>query len=596
MNIYPMITAAKRHAQAARFPQMLSTCQNIIDANGDNADALLEVGTLLLNFGYITKANECFTQAHQLTPKDLAPIANLANAARDAGEHHKCRRLNLQLLKQFPNNAIVRHSALVKMEYDADVSNTERLHQAKEWGNWAITKAGGKHKRQAMRPLTDHSLRIGYVSADICQHTVGLFVKDVLAAHKSGVVVYSSGKVNDWVTTEIKNSCGFRDVSALDDTALAEQVRKDKIDILVDLSGHTGGSRLTVFAHRPAPVQVSWLGYFATTGLPYIDAVLLDEWHAPSGTEAQFVEPIIRLPLGRFCYRPVPWAPNEVASPPCLNNGYVTFGSFNNTAKLNSGVYDVWAQVLVAVPDSRLILKWRTFADEPLCQKVKHEFSSRGIAPERIELRTASFHVDVLKEYADIDIALDPFPFTGGLTSCEALWMGVPVITWPQSRVVSRQTFSLLSVIGLQELSTNSAEGYVKIARTLATDMSRLQYLRNSMRTRMQESPLMDVAGFTTQLEETYHKLYQDIQQKNQHKKGTTMPLITIDNKEYELDLLPTKAKEQLASLQFVDAELQRLHGQIAVFQTARAAYSNALKEALPKTVDMSEVVVGNVK
>ncbi len=180
--------------------------------------------------------------------------------------------------------------------------------------------------------------------------------------------------------------------------------------MLVDLSGHTAGSRLTVFAHRPAPVQVSWLGYFATTGLSCMDAVLLDEWHAPEGTETQFVEPIIQLPGGRFCYTPVPWAP-EVAPLPSLTRGHITFGCFNNTAKLNAGVFGVWAQILAAVPDSRLVLKWRSFADDGLCQSVRKVFAARGIDPERIELRAASFHAEVLKEYAAIDIALDPFPF-----------------------------------------------------------------------------------------------------------------------------------------------------------------------------------------
>jgi predicted O-linked N-acetylglucosamine transferase (SPINDLY family) len=255
-------------------------------------------------------------------------------------------------------------------------------------------------------------------------------------------------------------------------------------------------------------VQVSWLGYFATTGLSCMDAVLLDDWHAPQGAEAQFVEAIVRLPGGRFCYTPVPFAPAKVAPPPCIATGYVTFGSFNNTAKLNPGVFEVWSRVLAAVSDSRLVIKWRTFQDETLCQSVREAFAQRGITPERIELRGASFHADVLKEYADIDIALDPFPFTGGLTSCEALWMGVPVVTWPQSRVVSRQTFAFLSAIGLPELAAQDAEGYVRIAVELAADSGRLAALRNEMRTRMQASPLMDVPGFTRQLEQCLIELY----------------------------------------------------------------------------------------
>jgi len=254
---------------------------------------------------------------------------------------------------------------------------------------------------------------------------------------------------------------------------------------------------------------VSWLGYFATTGLSCMDAVLLDEWHAPPGTEAQFVEPIVRVPAGRFCYQPVPWMP-AVSSAPTFTQGHITFGCFNNTAKLNDGVFDVWARVLAAVPNARLVLKWRTLVDETLCSYIRAAFARRGIDPQRLELRPASFHVDVLKEYADIDIALDPFPFTGGLTSCEALWMGVTVVTWPQSRVVSRQTFAFLSAIGLPKLAAQDAESYVRIAVELATDRERLAALRNEMRPRMQASPLMDVPGFTRQLEQCLIDLYQE--------------------------------------------------------------------------------------
>jgi protein O-GlcNAc transferase len=242
-----------------------------------------------------------------------------------------------------------------------------------------------------------------------------------------------------------------------------------------------------------------------------MDAVLLDEWHAPPGTKGQFVEPILRLPTGRFCYQPFPLAPAEVAQLPCLSRGYVTFCCFNNTAKLNDGVFDIWANLLATIPDARLVLKWRTFNDEGLRQLVLEAFAQRGIAPERIELRGPSFHVDLLKEYAEIDIALDPFPFTGGLTSCEALWMGVPVVTWPQSRVVSRQTYAFLSAIGLPELAAQDADDYVRIAVDLAQNRNRLIALRAGLRARMQASSLMDVTGFTGQLEATLINLHQTI-------------------------------------------------------------------------------------
>jgi predicted O-linked N-acetylglucosamine transferase (SPINDLY family) len=474
---------------------------------------LLDVGSLLLNHGYLTQARDCFNQAQRLAPHDTRAQINLASVARDSGDHSESQRIYSELQAAQPNRAVIRRNLLVSQEYAPQVTDHQRLAQARAWGEWAIAQTGSWRPRPPMRALSGRPLRVGYVSADLCQHTVGLFVKDVLQAHTVVVFAYSAGNVQDWVSDAIGSACTLRQVSSLDDAALAALIRSDQIDVLVDLSGHTAGSRLTVFAHRPAPVQLSWLGYFATTGLRYIDAVLLDAWHAPAGTEAQFVEPIIRLLTGRLCYQPVPWA-LPVAPPPCLHTGYITFGSFNNTGKLNTGVFDVWAQVLAAVPNSRLVLKWRTLADTPLCDSLRNAFAGRGIAPSRIELRPASFHADVLKEYADIDIALDPFPFTGGLTSCEALWMGVPVITWPQSRVVSRQTYAFLSAIGggLQELAAKDAPDYIHIAQTLAADRTRLSTLRATLRGIMQASPLMDVQGFTRQLEVTYRDLYQTIQ------------------------------------------------------------------------------------
>ena len=509
-----VLVDAQRLAQCGRFDEMLAICRGMLDASDANVATLLDIGAVLYGYGFLTDARRGYQRAQALAPNDLRAQVNLANLARDASEHGTARGLYDELLHQLPDHPVIRRNALTGLEYDPQATDAERLQHARAWASWAIARAGGVRPRPALIPLHERPLRIGYVSADLCQHTVGLFVKDVLKAHNTSrvqVFAYSAGQHKDWVTDEIRAACTLREVMALDDAALAEQIRADGIDVLIDLSGHTAGSRLTAFAHRPAPVMVSWLGYFATTGLEYLDAVLLDAWHAPAGTEAQFAEPILRLP-SRWCYQPVPWAPAEVAPPPWQHNGYITFGSFNNTAKYNPQVFALWARVLAATPGSRLVLKWRTFNDDTFRQKVTHAFVERGIAPERIELRGPSFHADVLKEYADLDIALDPFPFTGGLTSCEALWMGVPVVTWPQSRVVSRQTHAILNQIGLPQLSAPDADEYVQIAVELANDRERLAHLRATLRDRMRASPLLDVTGFTRQFEDTLIDLHRRVE------------------------------------------------------------------------------------
>lgn len=578
------IALAKHCAQSGRFNDMQSVCQKMLGAPDAALSDVLAIGQLYYQFGFFTAARSCFERAQRMAPQDLRHHMSLAEVLRDMGQHHQAGQLYAQLQQQLPNHAAVRRNALTSLEYDPDVTDAARLAQAKAWGQWAMARAGGAQPRPPLQPLHGRPLRVGYVSADLCQHTVGLFIKDVLKAHRPErvqVFAYSAGAVKDWVTDEVAAACTLRDVSALDDAALAQCIRADAIDVLVDLSGHTAGSRLTAFAHRPAPVLVSWLGYFATTGLPDIDAVLLDEWHAPAGTESQFAEPIVRLPAGRFCYMPVSWAPDAVAAPPCLQRRHITFGCFNNTAKYNDGVLDLWARVLQAVPGSRLVLKWRSFNDEAFCQQLTQAFAQRGIAPERIELRGPSFHADLLKQYADIDIALDPFPFTGGLTSCEAMWMGVPVVTWPQSRAVSRQTHALLHQIGLPELSATDADDYVRIATQLAADPARLTHLRAALRDQMRASPLMDTAAYTRQLEDALIGLYRKIESTIPTQESS-MTKISIDNKEYDLDSLSNEAKAQLASIQFVDAELARLQAQAAALQTARMAYVRALQEALP--------------
>lgn len=499
------LTQLGQLAQQGNFAEFSEKCRAYCRCYSEENNILLDIGALLLQTGFLSLARTCFERARELAPQDLRPVINLANAAREAGHHAEAKRLYARLVAQLPNLPLVQRNALVSQEYDPAVSDAERLARAKAWGAWAEAGAGGPHPRPPLAALAERPLRIGYLSADFCQHTVGLFVKDVLREHDPAAVTvftYGAGQVQDWVTDAIRAVTDFRDVRALDDTALAGRIRADALDVLIDLSGHTAGSRLTVFAHRPAPVQVSWLGYFATTGLSCMDAVLLDAWHAPPGMERYFVEKIVRLPGGRFCYQPVPWAPGTVSPAPCLATGRVTFGCFNNTAKCNDGVFAVWADILAATPGSRLVLKWRTLHDGPLCAEIREAFARRGIDPERVELRGPSFHADLLKEYADIDIALDPFPFTGGLTSCEALWMGVPVVTWPQSRVVSRQTYALLGAIGLEELAATSAAQYLHIAVALARDVAKLRALRAGLRTRMRASGLMDVRGFTRGLEQ----------------------------------------------------------------------------------------------
>lgn len=438
---------------------------------------------------------------------ELATLIQQAQQAYDYADHVRARVCYAKLMQRYPDHPVIRRNALLSLEYDATVTPAERLAAARDWGQW-VTQ-GADIPRPAARPLLNWPLRVGYVSADICQHTVGWLIKEVLMAHNPDRVVpfvYSAGHHEDWVTRKIARATQFRNVSALNDSVLADLIRQDQIDVLVDLSGHTAGSRLSVFALRPAPVQISWLGYFATTGLSSIDAVLLDRWHHTPEIDASFCERIIDLP-SRFCYQPAPFAP-EVSEPPVSKSGYVTFGSFNNTAKLNSDVVCLWSKLLLQCPEARLVLKWRTLENENVQAHFLRQFAKAGISPDRVELRGASFHADVLKEYADIDIALDPFPFCGGLTTCEALWMGVPVITLPGDRAVSRQSAAILNLIGHHEWVAICSDHYLEIATDLATDPICLRKIRQTLRAEMTASSLMDIGAYVQDLEQCLHGLF----------------------------------------------------------------------------------------
>jgi protein O-GlcNAc transferase len=262
-----------------------------------------------------------------------------------------------------------------------------------------------------------------------------------------------------------------------------------------------------VFARRPAPIQVTWLGYGATTGLPTMDYALFDDHHLTAGAEALMLERVVRLPHTRFCYAPPDYAA-AVADPPSAGGAPVTFASFNNTGKLNDPVIALWCRVLAAVPGSRLLLKWRSLADPLLQAAIAERFARGGVDKARILFDGYSPHIDMLRKYGGVDIALDPFPFCGGLTSCEAMWMGVPVVTLPGARPLSRQTHAMLQAVGRSEWSARDADDYVGLAAGLAANPRALTEIRRGLRAQVQASPLCDAKGFARALEQSYRRMW----------------------------------------------------------------------------------------
>lgn len=467
----------------------------------------LEKGNACLASGRLTEAIDWYRMSLDEHPGHIATLNNLANTLQAAGRFSESNQIYISLLRQAKKPLAWR----IASNYLAG------LHYQREYGPAVLKEIAAALGTQfgipdkLIKPENQGAvLKVGFISPDLCDHPVGFFLLPLLRnLRRSRVhpVLYATGGRSDSTSIVLKSLAEWHDVATLEHEPLLERLRSDGLDMLVDLSGHTAGNRLPVFARRAAPIQISWLGYFGTTGIPAMDYVLMDPFHAPPHAEDFFTEQVMRLPYSRFCYEPVAFAP-EVADPPFITNRYVTFGSFNNTAKYNEGVFSLWAKILHSVEKSRLILKWRTFTDARYREYVWQAFESFGISRDRVELREASVHRVVLEEYAEIDIALDPFPFCGGYTSCEALWMGVPVVTLPMDRTVSRQTYCFLLSMGLSDLVARDDLDYVRIASGLARNENILRILRETLRGRMRASELLNATSFASEFENTLVEIH----------------------------------------------------------------------------------------
>jgi protein O-GlcNAc transferase len=473
-------------------------------------DALLGMSRAEQNSGRPSRAVVALLRASEISRGRQEFLASLATAYREIGDLESARSVSEKVAELSHRPSYLASNAIMAEQYDPEVDDQAASKAAENWGAHQIAMTRPAPQADSPANVRDGRLRVGYVSADIYRHPVGWLGAGPISAHNRAAVhvtVYANQTAADDLTSKVKSSVdAWVPILGLDDDTVAAKVVADGIDVLVDLSGHTAGNRLGVFARRPARVQMTWLGYFATTGLPTIDYVLLDDYHMVPGAEQLFVEKVIRLPGCRFCYCAPAYA-GDPTPPPSLERGITTFGSFNNAAKNNNDVLALWAQVLAAVPDSNLLLKWRSYVDPILQQRTRSEFAKYGIDQQRINFDGKTAHCDMLSQYSQIDIALDPFPFSGGLTSCEALWMGVPVVTLPGTRPVSRQTHSILRTIGRPEFSALTPSDYVETAASLARDSDRLVTIRRSLRAEMSNSSLCHAKGFAGRLETIFRDL-----------------------------------------------------------------------------------------
>jgi predicted O-linked N-acetylglucosamine transferase (SPINDLY family) len=391
-----------------------------------------------------------------------------------------------------------RYSRLLScLSYAEDATPESLLAEHRQWaGAYAGPLLPPNPPAAASKGQTP--LRIGFVSTDFGLHPVSFLLLSALEHLDKGrckVICYSDRFLEDEYTARFRAVADiWHTTGGLADEGLAEQVRRDEIDILFDLMGHTG-NRMLLFARQPAPVQLTWLGYVGTTGLSAIDFVLADRFHVRPDEESAYAESVLRMPNGYACYAP-PFELPEVQPPPALAAGYLTFGSFNNPAKFSPSAFNAWADILSRVPTAKLLLKYGGLDQAPLQESIRADFARRSIDPARILLEGWSPIRDLFPNYHRIDIALDTQPYSGGVTTCEALWMGVPVITWPGKTFAGRHSTSHLSNAGYSQFVAADSRGYIDLAVDWANRLEELSALRLQMRDQVRSSPLCDAPRF----------------------------------------------------------------------------------------------------
>lgn len=534
--------------RAGRFDAALASFRRALALRPQFSEVCLNLGALLQDMGRHVQAIESYRDALVHRPEDGRLHNNLALALRTCGEfdeaeRHLRRAIDLGLpgsdpvhalgdvlldqgrwkeamqayrraLALGPTSRASWSSLLMNLLYADDVTQEEIGAEHRRFGAGLEAASVPTIKRAPRLRKPGSRWKIGYVSPDLRSHSVAYFLEPVLANHdrdRFSIHCYDTGPREDPVTLRLRSMaehwiCG----AGLSDDELERRIRADGIDLLVDLSGHTLGNRLGVFARRPAPVQVSWIGYPEGTGLSAIDYRISDcsaspEVGAPPGDAPGGA--LFRLPRVFSCYRPPAFSP-EVAARTDPTISAVTLGSFNNSAKISDFTVRLWSKVLAANPSLRLLLKDRRFAHSSCCANIRQRFSREGVDPSRIDLlhrmESAAEH---LAAYGGVDVALDTYPYCGATTTCEALWMGVPVVSMAGVTFVSRMGASLLGAAGHPEWIAGDEDAFVRCVLSLAADTALRTHVRTSLRGQMRTSPLMDEAAFTRDLESAYERM-----------------------------------------------------------------------------------------
>lgn len=485
--------------------------QKSLSLNPQAVDSYNNLGNLYTASGQSELATYCFEKALEIDPSCAGTYYNYSRLLQQAGQFEEAITASQKALNLQPKRSDIHSNLIFTMQYNPSSSAEDISLCARNWSRSLHTPSSSASFKNI--PTPSRRLKIGYVSGDFLNHPVGYFLDPILENHNPNtfdIYCYSNTPPHqeDDLTERFRAQADhWRMITCMDDAEATSLIMKDQIDILIDLSGHTGRNRLPLFAQRLAPVQVGWIGSCATTGLETMDYILADSFVIPKEDESLFSEHIWRLPQNYLCFNP-PKFDVSIHQRPSLENPHITFGCYNNCAKVTDEMIALWAKILIGVPDSRMVFRGKMYLDPAVQNRFIDQFVKAGIDKDRISMRGSLIRSEFLATYNEIDISLDPFPFGGGATTAESIWMGVPVITLRSDRWAGRVSESLLETVQQPHLIAKSPDDYLAIACKLAHDTARLDSLRHGLRSQLESSPFCDGPAFTNHLETAFRHMW----------------------------------------------------------------------------------------
>lgn len=496
-NVHTLTSAGILQSAAGNTETAVQLFRKAISLYPEHGTAYVHLALALRKQGELTQALEALEKALAFDSIIAEAQANKAGILMCLGRHEEAESCFMNAIHSREDFRDSHANLLMCQQYSPHRTPEEILREHREWNDlYAADLVRSREFDNNQDPK--RKLRVGFTSGDLGTHPVGYFTVrlfESLGGDDLDTFIYSDRPGRDPIAARVEKSVSsWTDVASMSDEALSDRIRSDKIDILFDLAGHTASNRLMIFARRSAPIQITWAGYVGTTGLSEMDYLLADKYHVPVDKERNYREKVLRMPHGYVTYDPPLDAP-DVSPLPTLKSGYITFASICNPAKVNPQVLEVWSSILQQVPDSQLLLCYTGWPDIGNQRRVREALCG-SIAPERLIFQQRSGAKEVLGVYQNVDIALDTFPYSGGLTTCEALWMGVPTITFPGDRFASRHSYSHLLNVGLHECIAEDKASYVSRAVQFAHETKRLQALRATLRSRMATSPLCNGLEF----------------------------------------------------------------------------------------------------